>query len=135
MALAILTGSLTATDFALGGTSIKCVLAQINFEIVAGGTSQTTFCSGGAVEETKGMVQLIGSVLGFLSKGTTYSEFGMWVLDPDPVAMVITADTSCTITADVNVFSESGTINAAANTGRGVGFRSNGDITVAWATE
>lgn len=132
MALALITGSNANIDISVATISIKCLFARWAMQITAGSTSATTFCSTGWVKEIKGMLQGVGSFAGYTSKGFSASDPLVWVTASSPLAFVGTVDTSCTLSSNINVFSDGVDIVAAANAGRGVDWRTDGAVTSAW---
>lgn len=133
MALSIITGSLATHDVTMGGSSVKCGFGRMAMQIVRSATRSTTFCSSGFVEEIPGEKQGVGSLLGYVVKGVAWADPLVWVNASAPVAMVMTADAGpCTLSANVNVFSDGIDLVAAANSGRNVDFRTTGPVTSAW---
>jgi hypothetical protein len=132
MSLALLHGSNSAIDISLGGTSVKCSFARWIATITRGSTRTTTFCSGGWVEEQPGDKQLLARLDGYASKGVAYSDVLVWVTAAASIAVVLTADTSCTLTFQANVFEDGIELVASNNSGRGVSLRSTGAVTSAW---
>jgi hypothetical protein len=132
MAVVILTGSLSATDISLGGASVKCGFARIACQFTRGSTSSTTFCTSGWVSEIPGMRQAAGSIVGYAVKGVAWADPLVWVTASAPIAAVLTADTGCHIDMNINVFSDGIDLVAAANSSRGVDFRSDGAVTSTW---
>lgn len=134
MAFSVITGSLSTTDITMGGTSIKTGFARFSFQLTRAGFPITTFGSAGWVEEICGMLQGAGSIIGYAGKGSTWASPAVWVTSATPIAMVATADTSCTISSNINVFSDGIDLVAAGPGSRGVDFRTTGAVTTAWVT-
>lgn len=132
MAMSILTGSLSTTDVTLGGASVKCGFGRLSCQFVRQATSSITFCTSGWVAEIPGMKQMIGSLIGYVTKGVAWSDPLVWINSATPVAFVGTADTDCEITASINVFADGVDLVAAANSARGVDFRSTGEVETDW---
>jgi hypothetical protein len=132
MAVAILTGSLSTTDINIGAVSVKCGFARVAMQITRGATSSTTFCTSGWVSEVPGMKQGVGSIIGYVTTGAAWSDPLVWVTAAAPVAYILTATTSNTLSGNINVFSDGVDLVAAANSSRGVDFRTDGPVTSAW---
>lgn len=132
MALVIITGSNANIALSISNTTIQCAFASFSFTVTRGATSATTFCSSGWVAETPGMKQGIGSLIGYTTKGVAYSDPLVWVTAAAPLPFIGTADTNCTISCNINVFSDGMDLIAAANSARGVSFRSNEAVTSSW---
>lgn len=134
MAFSIITGSLSTIDVSLGGSSVKSGFARLSTQITRAGFPITTFSSGGWVEEITGQKQMTGSIIGYAGKSTTWSDPSVWVTSASAIAFVGTADTSCTISSNINVFSDGIDLVAAGPGSRGVDFRSTASVTTAWTT-
>lgn len=132
MAVQIITGSNANIDISIANTSVKCAFASWSFTLTRGATSATTFCSSGWVSEIPGMKQGVGSLIGYSTKGVAYSDPSIWVTSASSLAVILTADTNCSFTMSANFFSDGADLVAAANSARGVSFRSDGVVTTAW---
>jgi hypothetical protein len=132
MALSIITGSLATTDMTIATVSVKCAFGRMALQFVRGGFRTTTFCSASWVEEVGGEIQGVGSLLGYTTKGWASASPLAWITAPAPIAFVMTADTSCTLTGLLNVFSDGLDLVAQANSGRNVDFRTSNTVAAAW---
>lgn len=134
MAFAVITGSLSTIDVSLGAASVKTGFARFSFQLTRAGFPITTFGSSGWVEEVTGQKQGTGSIIGYAGKSTAWADPSVWVTSATPIAMVATADTSCTISSNINVFSDGIDLVAAGPGSRGVDFRTTAAVTTAWVT-
>jgi hypothetical protein len=132
MALSFLHGSLSTIDVTMGGTSIKAAFGRWLAQIVRGATRRTTFADGGWVAEQPGDLQILWRLDGYLTKGTAWSDIFTWITSATPIAMVLQADTGCTLSGSGNTFEDGADVVAAANAGRGVAGRSTGSWSSAW---
>lgn len=130
--LNFLHGSLSTIDVTVGGTSIKAAFGRWLAQIVRGATRRTTFADGGWVNEQPGDLQILGRLDGYLTKGTAWSDPFVWITSATVIAMVLQADTSCTLSGNANFFEDGADVVAAANAGRSPAFRSAGSWSSAW---
>lgn len=134
MALSFLNGSLSTIAVSLGGTAVTCGFGRWLLQIVRGATRRTTFCDTGWVQEQPGDKQGVGQLDGYGTEGTPWSDVLIWITSATVIAFVLTANTGSFLTFSGNVFSDGLEVVAAANVGRGVGFRSTGAIVSTWVT-
>jgi hypothetical protein len=130
--LSLLHGSNSAIDISMATVSVRCSFARWIATITRGSTRTTTFCSAGWVEEQPGDKQLLARLDGYASKGVSYSDVLVWVTSATAIAVILTADTGCTLTFNANVFEDGIELVASNNSGRGVSMRSTGAVTSAW---
>ncbi len=132
MALTLLSGTSANIDISLAGASVKCSFGMWSATFVRSATRTTTFCSGGWVEEQPGDKQLLFRLDGYAGKGVAHTDPSIYVTASSTTAVILTADTGCTLTFAGNVFEDGVQLVAAANSGRSISGRSSGSVTTAW---
>jgi hypothetical protein len=132
--MAFLHGSLSAIDVSLAAASIKAAFGRAVVQFVRGSTRRTTFADNGWVNEQPGDKQALFTFDGYSTKGTAWSDPLYYIVQAATIAAVVTADTSCSITSDVNVFGDGIELVAAANAGRSITARSAGPVSTSWVT-
>lgn len=142
MALALLDGTAAAVDTDVdadgaGGSatvSVKCQFRVSTCSITQGTMSYVTFCSSNWVENRPTIKQATASLLGYASKGTTYSKPGSLLALTSATIYTATIDTGCTI-AFTPVFTlDTVGITAFGESTRIVELVSSGTVTVTWVT-
>ena len=130
--MVFLHGSLSTIDISLGATSLKAAFGRWVMQLVRGSTRRTTFADNGWVSEQPGDKQGLITLDGYQTKGTPWSDPLVYITAADVVAFVGTADTSCTVTANVNAFGDGFEAVAGANMGRSITLRTSGVVSTAW---
>ena len=134
MAINLLHGSVSTLDVSFGGKSMKCAFGRWMAQIIRGASSVLTMCSGNWISERPGAMQLVGRLDGFAATGAvadTWTSPLAFITATSTIAAVLTADTGVTISFNANVFEDTMEMVAGGNSGRSIGFRSDGAVTVA----
>lgn len=134
MALVLLNGSTATIDISIASNSYKCLFTYVSADFNREFTEATTFCNSGWRSRTPGMRQVTGRGEGFLGKGTAPCDPSLNFTDQVGVAIVITYDTSCTLSFTGHVSNVHTGIRAAANSEFAVSFESTGSCTTSWTT-
>lgn len=136
MALDLLDGTVAALDFTTGedDDSWKCVANYVSADLGNELFDFTTFCSTGWRKRTRGMKQLIGRIAGFLSKGDPVSNPSTLFAGTGPTPFVMTFDTGCTVTGDLQPRNIHAGMAAAGASELGLDWESYGAVTFAWVT-
>jgi hypothetical protein len=71
---------------------------------------------------------------GYGTKGTPYSDPLLYITASSTSSLVLTADTSCTLSGAANAFQDGIDMIAAGNAGRGISWRTAGAWASSWVT-
>jgi len=138
MALQIINGVYAVIDMLIATVSVKCAFKGFSANIQRDYTEQTTACSTQWADELMGRLRLTGQLEGgYVTKGAAYSDPLSWVTSSTPLAMVLQADTGCTLVGSANITGDSSRVMRdataeASKSTRAVPFRSTGSWTTIW---
>jgi hypothetical protein len=129
----IITGSNGIATVKVNALDYQCVMGAWRASFNKQYYAQTTFCSGGWADEASGLKQMTFTTTGFLSKNDPISDPLLDFGTANGVAVVLQADTGCTLTGTCHIEKDMGIV-AAGNSEFGIRGRSKGAIASTWDT-
>lgn len=130
--LALLDGTSAAFGMTIGTNEYKCIANYISADIGNELFEQTTFCTSGWRARIRGLKQMVGRLAGFMFKGVAYADPLLLFASSVYTAFVITFDTGCTLTGNMQPRNMHLGMAAAGNSEWGLDFESYGAVTSAW---
>lgn len=132
MAYLFLDGTNANIDATFATNSARSIAGVWSARIAREFFERTVFASGIWKQRQPGMMQLTGVLGKFVTKGGPLSDPLALMVTTAPIAMVLTADTSCSYSFTGHVGSDDQTVVAAANAYGAIAYESYGTVTTAW---
>lgn len=122
-----------APAISVGGTVVSCGFSRWDLDLTKGEFDLTTFCtSANWTEFVPTRKRAAARFSGFMSKGVSWTNPGLWFNASTVTALLLTADAGITVAGNAHDQSEALGIQAAGGSNRDVGFLFTGALTFTW---
>lgn len=132
MALELIDGTSGAVDISIDGHSAKCYTNYWSADFQKELFEQTTFCSTNWRTRKAGVKGWSGRATGFLPYNAANTDPTAAFDSDDPVPLVLTAFTGCTISGDAHISNVHVGVGAAGNSELSFNFDGDGVPVIVW---